>query len=993
MRSFKSIHSVSALFVAFLLICLAVEILPPVISPFVSTFVVHARPASSRQGEPGPDSHQETGSCGDPDRCLERARGLVEAGKHREALAVLSPFVSEPMEHPTISSDYLVILFWDGQFEKAIAMYETLPPSFPRRAYLLRNMARAYYEKKRFLKALSLYRAAVKHAPTDEEARKGVVLSLIQTGDLDQACHDLEELMERAPNSSPLALIRARLLMWQGEYLEALAVYRLLSKRKDVETEKIFKARDDLIASFPAEERKAMLDALDVAAQQGDEQATLDYILVLTLNKDYKSATASFETARIDLERYPDHLVCWIAWAYFKTGKTRKAKLYYQTILAARPHYVRARIGLAYCLSREGEDKKSIKILDQLLLVEPQNLEIGFARAFVHERARRFWSAIGEYDRILEISPENSVARKLRLRAFSDMGARSYALEEVSRECPKDRELHDSIIGDMAADRIHWEEPKEAIGLVLPLTENKKNLKARFDHIVALADGYRMQEAVKRYENLVKDGIYSPPWVLEKVAEAYLYMEEPYKALKMYDRALMTHPNSLSGRMGKFYALQDIRDWDRGRNVLDDLDKEIPDVLGTGRSIQPNWPKLEIALARGWFLADEGRLGAAEQYFGDLYERAPAQREIRSGLAHIYLWRGWPRKALREFRIIDTLDPKYVKAQIGKLAALNELAFKEKSRDGADALMETNPEDKHVQQLVRQLEVEEMRELVTDVAVTRENGGADDTRAQMTIWQPLGYYTRLYGMLFWQKTWEDSESSYFRRAGVGINHIFNKCWELKQQFSTDYDGGGNFGSLTQINFHPDDYWNFNLSYDSFTTDVPMRARAYDIESKKFEGGVTFRESEWRSCRLSVSHLRFSDDNDRGQALLGYEQGLLVRNDWKMRVFLDLYTSRNSREDAPYFNPESDFSLSTTHTTEQTVWHIYDRAFVHRLYLTVGAYKQQGFSNEMIGAVRYEQEHDFSDTQALLFGGILARNAYDGDPMNSCNLYLTYRCKF
>ena len=983
----------TALSVAVLLIGLGMDILLPVVSPFVSPFVVHAQLASSRQGKPGQDSHQKTTPCGDPDRCHKRAMGLVKAGNYRQALAVLSPFVSEPMEHPTISSDYLVILFWDGQFEKAIAMYEALPPSFPLRAYLLRNMARAYYEKGRFFKAVSLYRAAVKKAPTDEEARKGLVLSLIQTGDLDQARHDLEGFMERAPDSSSFALIRARLLILQGEYLKALEVYRLLSKRKDVETEKIFKTRDDLIASLPAEERKAMLDALDVAAQKGDEQTTLDYILVLTLNKDYKRAIESFETARIDLKRYPDHLVCWIAWAYFKTGKTRKAKLYCQTILAARPDHVRARIGLAYCLSRQGEDKNSIEILDQLLLIEPQNLEIGFARAFVHEQARRFWSAIGEYDRILEISPGNSVARKLRLRAFSDMGARSYALEGASRECPKDCELRDSIIGDMAADSIHWEEPKQAIGLVLPLTENRKNLKAQFNHIVALADSYCMEEVVKRYEDLAKDGISSPPWVLEKVAEAYLYREEPYKALKLYDSALMTHPNSFSGRMGKFYALQDIRDWDRGRNVLDDLDKEIPDILGTGRSLQPNWPKLEIALARGWFLADEGRLGAAEQYFWDLYERAPAQTEIRSGLAHIYLWRGWPRKALREFRIIDTLDPKYVKAQIGKLAALNELAFKEKARHGADALVETNPEDKHVQQLARQLEVEEMRELVTDVAVTRENDGADDTRAEMTIWQPLGYYTRLYGMLLWQKTWEDSESSYFRRAGVGINHIFNKFWELKQQFSTDYDGGGDFGSLTQINFYPDDYWSFNLSYDSFTTDVPMRARAYDIESEKFEGGVTFRESEWRSYRLSVSHLRFSDDNDRGQALLGCEQGLFVRNDWKMRLFLDLYTSRNSRDDAPYFNPESDFSLSTTHMTEQTVWHIYDRAFVHRIYLTVAAYKQQGFSNEMIGAVRYEQEHDFSDTQALLLGGILARNVYDGDSMNSYSLYLTYRCRF
>jgi biofilm PGA synthesis protein PgaA len=1017
LRSFELTLSVSTFFVVFLFMCLAMEIFLPVISPIVTSFVVHAQLVSSfrakhsqesqqkpckwtfpkgwstRQAERIHESQQETTLTGDPDTILERARGLVKTGNYREALAVLAPFVSKPMEHPAIFSDYLVILFWDGQLDKAIRMYETLRLSFPRRAYLLRNMAKAYYDKGRFLKAVSLYQAAVKQAPADEEAQRGLVLSLIQIGDLDKAYDYLERFLKRAPDSSSLALLRARVLMWQGKYLEALDVYHVLSKRKDVESEEVYKTRDDLIASLSVEEREAMLDALIVAAQQGDEQANLDYILVLTLNKDYKRAIESFETANIDLKRYPDHLVCWIAWAYFKTGKTRKAKLYYQAILAARPHYVRPRIGLAYCLSAEGEGEEAIAILDKLLLVEPQNLEIRFARAFAHEKARRFWSAIGEYDRILEISPGNPVARKLRLRAFSDMGARSYALEEAYKECPQDYELRDSLIGDMAADRIRWEEPKEAINLLLPLMENRENLKSRFEHIIALANGYRMEEVVKSYENLVKDGISPPPWVLEKVAEAYLYMEEPYKALKLYDRALATHPSSFSGRMGKFYALQDIRDWDRARKVLDDLDKEIPAILGTGKNVRANWPKLDIVLARGWFLAYEGRLREAKQYFWDLYEKAPAQTEIRSGLAHIYLWRGWPRKALREFRIIDTLDPKYGKAQIGKMAALNELAFKEEARDEANSLMETHPEDKHLQHLVRQFEVEEMRELVTHVAVTRERGGADDTRAEITASQPLSYYTRLYGTLLWQKTWEDRESAYFRRAGMGINHIFNSSWSLKQQFSVNYDDGGDFGSLTQVNFYPDDYWRFGVLYDSFTTDVPMRARVYDIESKKFEGGITFRESEWRSYHLSVSHLRFSDDNDRDQALLGYEQGLLVRNDWKMRLFLDLYTSRNSRDDAPYFNPENDFSLSATHMTEHTVWRIYDRAFVHRLYLTVGSYKQHGFSNEMIGAIRYEQGHDFSDTQALLLGGILARNSYDGDPMNSYSLYLTYRCRF
>jgi tetratricopeptide (TPR) repeat protein len=56
---------------------------------------------------------------------------------------------------------------WDGRYDEAIAMYETLPPSFPRRAYLMRNIAKAYYEKKKYSEAFSLYDAVLKETPSD----------------------------------------------------------------------------------------------------------------------------------------------------------------------------------------------------------------------------------------------------------------------------------------------------------------------------------------------------------------------------------------------------------------------------------------------------------------------------------------------------------------------------------------------------------------------------------------------------------------------------------------------------------------------------------------------------------------------------------------------------------------------------------------------------------------------------------------------------------
>lgn len=927
-----------------------------------------------------------------PETNLRRAKELINEGKYKDALSLLAPFTTDPIKHPTIFSDYLAILVWDGRYDDAIGLYEHLPSSFPRRPYLLRNIAKAYYEKKKFSEAFSLYDAVIQKTPLDEEAQKGLLVSLIQLGDYSKALGYLEKFLEEYPDSMALAFIRAELLLRQGNYMESLKMYRMIAARKDVEAEHAYKVRDDLIVSLPAEKRQSMLKEILIAAQK-DEMARQDYILVLILSKEYKGAISVFEDMKIDTDHYTNNLLSWIAWAYFKTGNTEKAKFYYQTILNARPGHVHANIGLAYCLSLEGKSERAIEILDKLQLTRHEDLEMRFAYAFVYERSGKFLDAIKEYNRILEASPENPVALKLKIQDLSDLGASSIALQEARSDLPYDSKFHDSLKSDMAVDRIHWKEPSVAINILQPLLKDRENMRARYDNIEALAENNDMAKAVKAYEDLLKDGVSPPPWVLENVARAYLYLEQPHKALKLYEKALEANPASFNGRMGKFYTLQELRKWKEAKEVLDSIDRELPEVVGEGTFVRPNWPKLGIAIDRGWCIMYEERYREAENYFMNLCEKAPASTGIRTGLAHVHLWRGWPRKALREFEIIETLDPNNYKALIGKAVALDELKFKEQARDLASDLLAKYPKDKHVQGLVRQLKVEEMSELVTDFAYIWDEAGFEDIIAKMTFFQPVSLYTTLYGSVLWQQSSDENQTRFYRRAGMGVNHVFNSSWNISQSFSLDYNTGNDFGSSTLINFSPDDYWSFSLSYDSFSTEVPLRARVFGIKSDKLETTITYRESEWRCYRLLLSHMEFSDGNNREQALLEYEQGLFVKNNWKMRIIPEVYFSSNSRDDAPYFNPDNDLNVSITHLTEHTVWRIYDRAFIQRLFLTAGIYSQAGYSSEPVWSVHYQQEHDFSDTHSLLWGGYIARRSYDGDPVNEYSLYLTYTWRF
>ncbi len=944
-----------------------------------------------REGEPDQLLNKTTSSP-DPETSLAKAKELINEGRHEEALLLIAPFTSKPMEYPSIFSDYLSILVWEERYEEAIGMYEKLPSSFPKRAYLMRNIAKAYYEKRNFSESFSLYETVLKETPSDNEAQKGIVLSLIQMGDFTKAMDHLEKYLEQSPDSVFFILTKAEILLRQGNYLESLKIYRAIAEQKYVEDEYVYKNRDDLIVSLPAEKRQAMMAELQCASQK-DEIARQDYMLVLILSKKYEAAIKFFEDTKIALDSYTDNLLCWIAWAYFKTGDTKKAKFYYQKILESRPNHIQANIGLSHCLSVDSQTEEAFEVLNKLQLYEPRNLEIRFAYAFVYERAGNFWAAVQEYSRILEVSPGNPVALTLKLQALSDLGASSLALQEAYSDLPLDAKYHDSLKGDMAVDRIHWKEPPVAISILHPLLEDRDNMRARYDYIVALAENNDMTQVIKLYQDLVKERVSPPPWVLENVARAYLYLEQPYKALELYNKALETNPTSFNGRMGKFYTLQELRKWKEAKEMIDSLDRELPELLREGEAVRPNWPKIGIALDRGWSIMYEERYKEAEDYFSGLYEKAPANTGTRTGLAHVYLWRGWPRKALREFEIIETLDPNNYKALSGKAIALNELAFKEQARNLSNDLLTKYPKDKHIQRLDRMLKVEEMSTLVTDFVYIWDEDGFEDIIGRMTFLQPVSLYTTLYGSLLWQQSSDDNQTEFYRRAGIGINHTFNSSWSISQAFSLDYNTGNDFGSFTLINFNPNDYWSFSLSYDSFSTDVPLRARVFGVESNKFEAAIAYRESEWRSYRLSLSHMHFSDGNKREEALLSYEQGLFVKNNWKMRIIPELYLSSNSRDDAPYFNPDHDLNLSVTLMTEHTVWRIYDRAFVHRLFLTAGIYSQSDFSSEPVWTVHYQQEYDFSDIHSLLWGGYIARRVYDGNSVHEYSLYLTYRWRF
>ncbi|HIE54122.1 MAG TPA: tetratricopeptide repeat protein, partial [Chromatiaceae bacterium] len=691
------------------------------------------------------------------DEIYLRAKLLIQSKKFQEALLLLKGLGKYLESYPKPYSDYIVLLTWLKEEKKAISLFENLTSSFPMRPYLLKNVARAYTEIGNHPKALALYERVLMKNPKDLEAIEGKFLCLFKTGQYRDAL-----MFTRKGLFSPPLLSR------------------------------IQKLQEDAITSLTLEKRQDILETLLLLASEGKQWAEQDYLLCLILFGHYESAIRWAEAVKLYENEPSPYILSWLGWAYFKTGCIAKAEKIYRAALLKDPKFIRARIGLAYCAAQSGRAQKALNELENMLQEGQDDLEIRFARAYAFEKQGLFLKAIKEYEQILSSHPENSMAQKLRLLALADLGTPSLALELARKLFPHDSSLHASFKQRVGAEHIRWREIEKSKEILLPLAK-AGHLHAKFDYIVALVQAKEMKKAIEQFQIIQKRGYPIPPYVYETTAGAYLYMENPYKALELYNTSLRLNPNSLNARLGKFYTLQELRQWDEAWSIINQLDLEIPHFVGLKELPQPNWIKMDVTLAKGWLFVHENRLAEADQYFSELYQKAPAHTEIRNGLAHVYLWRGWPRRALKYFTLIEALDKDSQSSRSGLVMALNRLAYKDDARRLAQELLKHNPRDKHLLRVVRSLEVEQMREFHTYVSSTKEDDNSEGVLITTELSQPLSLYTRMYINGLWIYGSSKRESEHLSRVGLGLRHIFNSTFEGYQGFSFNRNGGNHLG--------------------------------------------------------------------------------------------------------------------------------------------------------------------------------------------------------
>ncbi|MDD3580615.1 MAG: tetratricopeptide repeat protein [Desulfobacca sp.] len=699
-----------------------------------------------------------------------------------------------------------------------------------------------------------------------------------------------------------------------------------------------------------------------------------------------------------------DYLVC-LVW----TGAYDAAIAYYRRHRAElQPvRYVPSNIAKAFYEKRDFAQAKSLYSLARTY--DPADAEA--FKGFIYSccRLRDFLSAYQAWEegRKRRLIPAETV-NYMEVFLLARLGASSQAQHVAVAQGVKDPELLASVTGDQAVERLQWEEVDLAIQILArQLAQNPENYRARSDYLVALRQKDRMAEVLEQYALLERAGQPTPYWATEAVADAYLYLKRPEQAVTFYELTLEKNPSEpFKPRMGLYSCYVELGQWDRAAEMLARLaeqlaqtqrlvkDKKAP-VLLHKRYIDD---KQSLVNNQGWFLAYQDKLRQAQEHFEAALQEAGLNTAFRSGLAQVYLWRQWPRRALEEFQVVKTIDPLDKGALVGQAWTLNTLNMKNQARALARQLYARYPTNLHIQNLMDTFRVEDSLFFSPEIYFTKEFQGATEYYAVGSLEVPYSPTFKLYTQIVRQyisSEFDRGESLEFSwdRLNWGYDWIIHPELAWRQAITFDYTRGRDLGSFTQLRWWPTDPLTIIAEFDSFSLNVPIRARAEGMRAKTGLLALRYVASDLLEGSLSFGVNWFSDDNLNPSATLRINRQVINHPEVKLWLGTEINYLRYTDQDVSYFSPLYSYAVLFTPTVHWIHHQRYDTKWRSSFYPRGGIVKEHKESVYPVAGITYEQLFNLSKTFGLTWNVSYDLRVYTGEYTHVLGTYFTFRKYF
>ena len=525
-------------------------------------------------------------------------------------------------------------------------------------------------------------------------------------------------------------------------------------------------------------------------------------------------------------------------------------------------------------------------------------------------------------------------------------------------------------------------------------------LRLRRDRVLALRNRERCTEAVEEASAMRTAGDQLPPYVRAAEAGCLLALRRPEEAARAYQDVLAADPADKNARQGLFYAYIEQEDFNSAFALADQALLEQAPAIRREGSPTPiaNWDWLDAqvnsALARHF--AD--MQAAAWSRLVPLAQGAPALSYLRQAQGSVAAGRGWPRLAEEETQIASTLEPENLGTQVALADSALRLNRFEEAEQMAGELSSLYPQDAAVGRLQRDVDAASAPEFRLETAGSSQSGNAVNSPGS-------GYLisARLYSSLLMERWRVFAAYDYLReqpvegvvrriRYGVGAE----ARWSDFTLEAVAWDNTGTLsrgGATLAASWQASDHLSFSADGALYAIDTPLRATFYGITASGGGFRTNYAWSESMEISAGIRALSFTDGNQRLEGTVSFQRRFISRPKLVVSMQPELYLSRNTAENAPYFNPPHDGTLGVAFKAEHILWRRYERSLFQQLRVGASAFWQMNFPTNWVGDVNYQLGFRFDPRWALRFEGGVARRVYDGGAVRDLQGLVTLETRF
>jgi len=750
-----------------------------------------------------------------------------------------------------------------------------------------------------------------------------------------------------------------------------------------------------------------------------------DYISILGWAGKHQQITSYAKD--IPLKKAPRYALNTLAIAYRQQLNYARAENVYQVMSKRFPGFLDGEIGLGLVYVDQNKVKLAEGVLLPLKQRHPDNIGLLNAIAYLHEVQSNLIAVLSIYQHLLIINPNDPVILRKKILTLNSIGASHLADSIIKDPSLFSKDDLARIRTDMAAHQTRWagiapEQEKDNYDEIdIAINDLEKNisdfrsgfgdtspftLNAQFDLLVALRNRHRMNETIGLYEELIAANIKVPAYAQIAVCDAHLYLEAPDKAEECYlDVKQTMSQENVNLDLSLFYAYIENEKPDTAQAWIKKVAaKQPPYIWGKGERPlrKPNPKKTQSETVAALSIAYADNLQEAELQIEALHQLAPYNTDLRKEFANIDYWRGWPRKAQGEYDIGLTQEPKHLGLRLGQ--ARNQLALKqyEEAEVSIDSLFELYPEDKGIAIQNKLWGIHNMREFKTEISTSNSSANGNNSSGingsrslninSYLYSRPLDYNYRIYIHQRHSQAKFTEGDGLLNHEGIGLEYTAANILLMTEIHYNHYKKD-RFGISLNGVYEFDDHWSNSFALESLSSQTPLRALNQGIYAKSASWGGQYRWHESRSTGLNLSYLDFSDSNERKSISGFWQERWYSQYNYQFSTRVDLYSSRNSKSNVIYFNPDSDLAGTIALENDWLSWRRYEDSFHQRLILSAGLYNQEDYSTGKTWGLQYEHRWTADYRFELIYGIKRASNLYDGDDELSWSYYLSLDWRF